>query len=379
MPRIRAIRRIKSAPKRVYNVRVAKNHNYFASGVLVHNCDDPHNLAEIYSDPLRDTVLRWWDEAMSNRVEDVATSALLIVMQRAHYDDLIGHVLSKELGYDYLCLPARYEQTDRITSIGWVDPRKQYGELLWAERFPDKELALLERQAGASAVAQYQQQPIVAGGGMFRKQDWRFWYPHGERSPEPVKFKNEKGEWSTCHQMELPSVLDQQAQSWDLSFKDTEESDFVVGQVWGVSRANRFLLNQIRAQMDINEVMRAIKALAVSYPDAHAILIEDKANGPAVIQMLQDQVSGLIAVDPQGGKMSRAVAAQPSVQSGNCYLPHPDFADFDVYKFIEEHAQFPKGKNDDQVDAHTQAANYFRYGNAVELWGGGVDDYVQPW
>ena len=85
-------------------------------------------------------------------------------------------------------------------------------------------------------------------------------------------------------------------------------------------------------------------------------LVEDKANGPAVIQELRHEISGLIEVNPEGGKLARAHAVSPQVESGNVYLPHPAIAAW-IEGCMEEAAAFPNGRNGDQVDAMTQALN----------------------
>lgn len=106
--------------------------------------------------------------------------------------------------------------------------------------------------------------------------------------------------------------------------------------------------------MDCPATLQAIRALSQKWPGTIAKLIEDKANGSAVIQMLDYEISGLLPVNPQGGKVARAAAVSPLVEAGNVYLPHPDYAPW-VNDFIEECIQFPNGAHDDQVDAMTQA------------------------
>ena len=96
--------------------------------------DDPHNVNEAESAPVRQAVINWWDTVMSTRLNDPKTGAKVIVMQRVHQRDLGGHVLEQG-GYEHLCLPAEYEGNRRKTVIGWSDPRQQIGELLWPERF----------------------------------------------------------------------------------------------------------------------------------------------------------------------------------------------------------------------------------------------------
>jgi len=85
----------------------------------------------------------------------------------------------------------------------------------------------------------------------------------------------------------------------------------------------------------------------------HAKLIEDKANGSAVIQMLMNQIRGIIPVNPSGGKIARAAGISPLIEAGNVYLPHPQMFPW-VGDFLEECAAFPNGAHDDQVDAMTQ-------------------------
>jgi predicted phage terminase large subunit-like protein len=144
-----------------------------------------------------------------------------------------------------------------------------------------------------------------------------------------------------------------------MAFKNLETSDYVAGQVWGARGADRFLVDQYRGRLDMPATKAAVKELSRRFPQAVAKLIEDKANGPAVIQELQHDVAGLIAISPEGGKIARANAVAPHVEAGNIYLPHPAIAPW-VEAFMEELAVFPHGRHDDQVDAMTQALNRLR-------------------
>ena len=110
--------------------------------------------------------------------------------------------------------------------------------------------------------------------------------------------------------------------------------------------------------MDFPETLKAIKAMNAKYPDRHSILIEDKANGPAIIAMLRHEIAGVIPVEPEGSKIARANAVTGIVESGNVYLPK--YADF-TGEFIEEHASFPNGINDDLVDSCTQFLNRYKF------------------
>ena len=133
--------------------------------------DDPHNVVEAESESVRNGVLTWWDEAMSNRVNDINACSYIIMMQRVHENDLVGHVLDGELGHqwDHLCLPALYEGENRVvSSLGFVDPRTEMDEPLFSNRFSLQNYRDWLLILGPYAFAgQYQQRPSPRQGGMF--------------------------------------------------------------------------------------------------------------------------------------------------------------------------------------------------------------------
>lgn len=304
--------------------------------------DDPHNVRYAESDTVRQTTVDWWTRAMSTRNNDPRTGARVIVMQRVHENDLAGHVL-RQGGYETLILPTEYEGSTHVTGIGWRDPRTQQGELLWKDRFGPAEVEEQKRDLGSyAAAAQLQQRPAPAEGGILKRHWWKL-----------VR--------------EMPRQFDEMIQSWDCAFKETSSSDYVVGQVWGRIGADKYLVDQVRRRMDCPTTIQQIVRLSEKYPKAEAKLIEDKANGPAVIAMLKHQLTGLIAVNPGGGKEVRAHAVSPQIEAGNVYLLDPEVAAW-VAGFIDECAAFPQGANDDQVDAMTQAL--LRLGSRRDLFGG---------
>jgi len=317
-------------------------------------CDDPHNVQEAESDAIRKATVDWWDVVISTRVNDPKTTAKVVVMQRCHQQDLSGHLLEQG-GWEHLCLPAEYEGGSRcVTSIGWSDPRTAHGELLWPERFGPQEIENLKLSLGSYAAAgQLQQRPSPAGGGLIKRHWFKYWQPRGANLPAvPVTLPD--GTVTAITAVELPYRVDEQIQSWDCAFKDLETSDYVVGQTWARLGSAFILADQVRARMDCPTTVRAIRALSVKWPGMLAKLIEDKANGSAVIQMLARELPGLLPVNPSGGKIARAAAVSPLIEAGNVYLPHPDYVPW-VRDFIEECAAFPYGAHDDQVDAMTQA------------------------
>ncbi len=274
-------------------------------------------------------------------------------MQRCHQQDLGGHLLEQG-GFEHLCLPAEYEGPTRPTSIGFADPRQEHGELLWPERFGPKEIEELKVSLGSYAAAgQLQQRPSPAGGGLIKRHWFRFWQPRGMNFP-PVIVRLPDGTQASITAIEAPYHVDEQIQSWDCAFKDLQTSDYVVGQVWARLGSAYLLGDQVRARMDCPTTVKAVRELSQKWPGTLAKLIEDKANGSAVIQMLAQEIPGILPVNPSGGKIARAAAVSPLIEAGNVYLPHPLYAPW-VNDFIEECAAFPNGAHDDQVDAMTQA------------------------
>ena len=115
-------------------------------------CDDPHKVDEVHSDAVRTAAIDRWDIAMSTRVNDPKTSAMVVIVQRCQQRDLSGHLLEKS-GWEHLCLPAEYEGPTRVTSTGFCDPREQIGELLWTEQFGPEEIESPKRSMGSYAAA----------------------------------------------------------------------------------------------------------------------------------------------------------------------------------------------------------------------------------
>ncbi len=328
--------------------------------------DDPHNAKEAESAVKREAAIQWYRESFANRVNPGRPPVRIVVMQRLHQADLSGYLIG-EGGWDHLCLPTEFEAgaTRKTTSIGWTDPRKEEGEVLWKERYDTEQGRLdlddLKKTLGAVGVAgQLQQRPVPRGGSTF-KQEWlRFWYPDDQPTPEPVAVQKADGSMVECPQKPKPKIDSGTVlNSWDLAFKGGEKNDWVVGQVWarGVKeeRANHYLLHQRRGHFDFVETAAAVKHLAYDWNPA-TILVEEKANGSAIITSLKAEVPGIIPINPEGGKESRASGIAPLFEAGNIFLPHPKSPGHDwVQAYIDELCMFPRGANDDQVDATTQA------------------------
>ncbi len=285
--------------------------------------DDPiKNHAEALSETYRKGIKDWYKTTLRTRL--APGGAIIVIQTRWHEDDLAGYLLSEAMQdgeqWEVLDLPAIAEENDPLG--------RAPGEALWPERFPVEELRATQKTLGSFWwAALYQQRPSPADGGMLKRKWWQFF-------------------------RQAPAVFDEILISWDFTFKDTKKADFVVGQVWGRVGADKYLLDQVRDRMDFPTTVQAVRNLSAKWPKARAKLVEDKANGPAVIATLKREISGLIPVEPQGSKEARASAVSPDVEAGNVWLPQD--APW-VQDFIEECAAFPNGANDDQVDAMSQA------------------------
>jgi predicted phage terminase large subunit-like protein len=259
---------------------------------------------------------------------------MVVVMQRLHERDLSA--LCQDLGFTHVCLPAEAEtRTEiRFPRSGRTFVREP-GDLLWPTREGRDELDRQKLMLGSVPYAgQYQQRPAPAGGAIFRRE----WFQYYDELPEALEM----------------------AQSWDMAFKDKSENDYVVGLVAGRRDADIYLIDRVKGQWSFSESCRQVERLNLKYPRANTILIEDAANGPAIIDVLTHKLSGIIAVQPQGGKMARAQAAQPKVEAGNVYLPTPRphgrlIPEREwVEDFLYQLTVFPNGAHDDDVDAFTQ-------------------------
>lgn len=330
--------------------------------------DDPHNPKKAESDAERQQALDFFKMTLPSRLNDKKNGAIIVIMQRLHEEDISGYILSKELGYEHLCLPAEAEEKTIIQlPISKKEIIREKGDILNPKREGKEELEQLKRDMGSYAFSgQYQQNPVPAGGGMFKKWWWRYWKPKGMDLP-PVRVKNEQGEYVIINAIDLPDKFSEEAQSWDMSFKSNKDNDFVAGGVWGKKDADRFMIDIVKERMEFTESLDAIRKLTRQYPNAKRKLVEDKANGPAVISMLKHEISGLIPINPGAdSKEARAFAVTPIVESGNVYLPHPMIAPW-VDDFINNCAKFPKCAHDDDVDQMTQILNYWSAEKKVRI------------
>ena len=296
--------------------------------------DDPMNAKKAFSDAEREATNRTFDATFRSRLNNPATGTIVLIMQRLHDMDLTGHVLSQEPGtWTHVKLPAELEEDFRCEINGHLYEHKA-GELLWPQRFSHEVLASQKTAMGSwSFAGQYQQDPSPREGAIIQR-EWIKYY------------------------RELPGTKGRWVQSWDCSFKDTSDADYVVGQVWVRIEAHCYLVDQVRERMDFVRTRQAIRQMSMKYPQATAKLIEDRANGPAIIASLKSEISGIIRVDPKDSKIGRFNSVSPLFEAKNVWLPEPTGGPPWVGDFVEELTRFPKAPHDDQVDACSQALEY---------------------
>jgi len=319
--------------------------------------DDPHKgRKEADSETFRNAAWDWWTETARTRMSP--ESPVILIMTRWHEDDLAGRLLrDDEDSWTVINIPA---QANHRPERGQVDPLgREPGEYLESTRgrhilrppgscrkHPTTQCCDwddIKRDVGARAwQALYQGEPAPPEGSIFQRSWWSF-YEH----PQWV----ERGDGAR-----VTHSFDEVITSWDMTFKDTDGTDYVCGQVWGRRGTHAYLLDQVHDRMSFVETVQAVQVLAARWPQSTAKLVEDKANGPAVVNLLRRKVAGLIPVEPEGSKVARAAAVSPFVEAGDVWLPAPALAPW-VSGLIDEAAGFPNSAHDDRVDAMSQALN----------------------
>lgn len=307
--------------------------------------DDPMDREAAHSELERERANVTYDEAISTRLNDPATGAIVVIMQRLHELDTTGHLLAGEEAWEHLCLPMLYESQHPFMCND--DMRTKDGEPLWPVRFTPDVIATMKLRLGSYGFeGQAQQRPYPKGGGTWRTGWFNRWKVE-------------------------PAGLTNYTQSWDFAAKDTKDGSFNVGQVWAEKGADKYLLDQVRFRGAFNEAQNAIRDLKAKWPQTRAILIEDKAMGGPIAQTLQHQVGGIIPTNPgKRGKVERAEAVAPFIEAGNVWIP--DAAPW-VSDFLAEVQAFPNGANDDQIDAASQALERLCVGGDSDVHGAAVD------
>lgn len=343
--------------------------------------DDAHNVKESESDVVRKETVRWFRESMTSRMNDMRKSAIVVIMQRVHEEDVSGVILELGLEYTHLCIPmefeSAYQRNDdgsvRVNEIGWVDPRFDEddpdgcdGVLAWEERFPADVVQAIKYTLGPFAYAgQYQQRPAPRTGGIFEREWWQLW-----ESPDG-KFP----------------VFEYLIGSLDSAFTADQQNDPSGFTVWGIFTNDEghrriMLVNAWRKHLPFSgpridkkpkETVEAYRLRTqktwglmewVYYTcqrfKVDKLLIEAKASGISAAQELRNRYKdtqwAIQLCQVKGDKVARALACQPTFSQMLVYAPSRDWAEM----VIDESAVFPNGKYKDLTDSMTQAISYLR-------------------
>jgi len=308
--------------------------------------DDPLKPEEALSDTQRKAVNDWFDHTLYSRLNDKRRGCIVVIMQRLHEDDLVGHVLGLE-PWKVIRFPAIAEEdeTHQIqTPYGTRCFKRRAGEALHPEREPLEVLNhLREAQGEYHFAGQYQQAPAPLGGGLV------------------------KAEWfKTYSEADRPSSFEMFFQSWDTANKPTELADYSVCTTWGVKEKHAYLIHVIRKRLGYPELKRAVREQAEAF-GPKTILIEDKASGTQLIQeLISEGIHAVQKYEPTMDKIMRMHSVTSTIENG--FIHVPDKAAW-LGEYLHELASFPKGKYDDQADSTSQALDWFKQKCMTPVYG----------
>jgi predicted phage terminase large subunit-like protein len=294
--------------------------------------DDPIKADDALSAAERRRVNEAFDNTLLTRLNDKKTGAIVIIMQRLHQDDLVGHVLAKG-DWEVVSLPAIASE-NAVYQLS-DDPEDVYvrraGELLHEEREPREALEEIRRAQGSLTFsAQYQQAPVPPEGNILRR-EWLRYYA------------------------EPPSHFDFKVASWDTASTLSENADYSVGTVWGVKELRYYLLDRVRGRFEVPELRRRVLDLAQRW-DVDQTVIEDGDMGRAIVQDLRHAGAYRVVLKKvRFDKQARFLAQSARFESGEVHVPNdaPWLAEW-----LDELLAFPNGRHDDQVDSTSQALEY---------------------
>lgn len=329
--------------------------------------DDPHQVKNSDSDVTREEVVRWFREVVPTRLNRPIESAIVVIMQRVHENDVSGAILDGNLGYDHIMLPMRYDPTRAcMTKLGYEDPRSEADELLFPDRFPLEVVERDERILGPYATAgQFQQSPTPRGGGVIKDADWVLWegaeFPpldfilasvdtaYTEKTSNDYSALTIWGVFYGAHDRQATRILDRYGKPFPAPRS---------GGIEGMSKV--ILMYAFKERLQFHELVKRIgdacRALKVD-----RLLIEGKASGISVAQEVRrlyaDAGFAVHLINPGNqDKLARLTSVQHLFAESMVYAPDKAWAEM----VIREVASFPKAKHDDLTDTVSQAIRHLR-------------------
>ena len=330
--------------------------------------DDPHSVDSAASEAQRETEVTTFLEAIPTRLNNPISSAIVVIMQRLHEEDVSGVILEKSLGYDHIMLPMRYDPLRALpTKLGYEDPREDDGELLFPERFPKEVVDRDEKAMGPYATAgQFQQEPTPRGGGVIKREWWQLW--EGDAFP-PVDYIIASIDTAYTTKSENdPSAMtiwgvfsggDQKAIATRAINKDGEVMS-VVKRTYTEEHPKVILMHAWTARLELHELVAKVSESMKRFK-VDKLLIENKATGISVAQEIRRLYNhedwAVQLVDPKGhDKLARVYSIQHLFSEGLIYAPDRAWADM----VITQCSVFPKGKHDDLVDTVSMGLKHLR-------------------
>jgi predicted phage terminase large subunit-like protein len=320
------------------------------------------------SETQREAEVATFLEAIPTRLNSPIKSAIVVIMQRLHEQDISGIILDKNLGYDHIMLPMRYDPSRAMpTKLGYEDPREDEGELLFPERFPLDVVERDENVMGPYATAgQFQQSPEPRGGGVIKREWWQLWEREGfppieyvVASLDTAYTTKAEGDFSAMTVWGIFSGGDQKA----VATKVIDKNGDVISAIqrkYTEEHPKVIMMFAWQLKLELHELVKKVGETMKDYK-VDKLLIENKAAGHSVAQEMRRLFNhedwGVQLVDPKGiDKLSRLYAIQHLFAEGLIYAPDRQWADM----VIGQVATFPKGKHDDLVDTVSMALSHLR-------------------
>jgi predicted phage terminase large subunit-like protein len=322
--------------------------------------DDPHSVEGAGSDQMRQTTIDWFKEAVPTRLNNPETSAIIVIMQRLHEEDVSGVIIDGDLGYDHLMLPMSFEPDRKcVTALGFEDPRTEEGELLFPERFPPSVVDRDSAVMGSFATAgQFQQRPEPRGGGIIKREHWQLWDDEAALSNRVKAGRYPPFEYVLA--------------SLDTAYTEKQANDPSALTIWGVwldrhDHKQLMLVSAWAERLELNPLVTKIIEWSTKYK-VDKVLIEAKASGYSVAQEIRRlnarETWSVELVNPgSADKVARAYSVQGLFESGIVHAPNREWAS----RVISQCATFPKGKHDDLVDTVTQSLSWLRRTGMLKL------------
>lgn len=324
----------------------------YGSGITGNNADliiiDDPVKNRLEADSERDRERKWTEYIDSIESRFSAGGKLILIMTRWHEDDLAGRLMEHYADRTTVInLPCEAEENDLLgREVGEPLCPEIGKDAKWLKDFKE---AHLTEEGIRSWNALYQGRPSAKEGNILKREWWQY-YERKDYDDGKLKF---------------PTLI----MSVDATFKDGEKNDYVAISIWGKIENRIYLIDLVNEHLNLPDTVKKIKLLKAKYPRVTAILIEDKANGSGIIQLLRNQILGIIPVTPDASKEARVQEVSFAIEAGCVYLPKDKKF---TWEFVDQCAAFPNGKHDDMVDSMSQALARLIFTKAIRQMMRGV-------